>query len=95
MYVAIVHQVQDAQAFRSRGERLGDASNAPPGVVPRQFCPSKDLSTATCVWEAGSVDALRGYIDSTLGDSSENTYFEINTEYALGLPEPASAQIPS
>ena len=91
MYVAIVHQVQDAQAFLSRGERLADPSSAPPGVVPRQFCPSKDLSAATCVWEAASVDAVRDYIDSTLGDSSDNTYFEISTEYALRLPQPASA----
>jgi hypothetical protein len=90
MYVAIVHQVQDAHAFLSRGERLVDPSHAPPGVVPRQFCPSKDLSAATCVWEAGSVDAVRAYIDSTLGDASDNTYFEIDTEYALGLPEPAT-----
>jgi hypothetical protein len=92
MYVAIVHQVQDAQAFLSRGEPLDDPSNAPPGVVPRQFCPSKDLSMATCVWEADSLDAVRDYIDSTLGHSSDNTYFEINSEYALGLPEPATTQ---
>jgi len=38
------------------------------------------------------VDALRDYVDSTLGDSSDNTYFEINTEYAQGLPESAAAQ---
>ena len=74
----------------SRGEVLADRSNAPPGVLPRQFCPSRDLSAATCVWEAGSLDAARDYIDSTLGDSSDNTYFEIDTEYALGLPEPAT-----
>ncbi len=92
MFVAIVHKVQDGQAFLSRGERLTDPSNAPAGVVGRQFCPSKDLSAATCVWEGDSLDAVREYIDSTLGDSSENTYFEINTEYALGLPEPATAQ---
>jgi len=91
MYVAIVHQVQDAQAFLSRGERLADPSNTPPGVVPRQFCPSTDLTAAPCVWEAGSVEALRDYIDSTLGDASDNTYFEINTEYALGLPQTATA----
>ncbi len=63
-----------------------------PGVVPRQFCPSTDLSTATCVWEVGSVEAAREYADSTLGDSSQNRYFEINTEYALGVPEPATAK---
>jgi hypothetical protein len=92
MYVAVVHRINDAQAMLSRAEGLADPSNAPPGVVPRQFCPSQDLSAATCVWEASSIDAARDYIDSTLGDSSDNTYFEINTEYALGLPEPATTQ---
>ena len=90
MYVAVVHRIKDSQAMLSRGEGLADPSNAPPGVIPRQFCPSRDLSAATCVWEAGSLDAARDYIDSTLGDSSDNTYFEIDTEYALGLPEPAT-----
>ena len=92
MYVAVVHRIKDPHAMLTRGEGLADPSNAPPGVVPRQFCPSRDLSAATCVWEAGSVDAVRDYIDSMLGDSSDNTYFEINTENALGLPEPATAQ---
>jgi hypothetical protein len=92
MYVAIVHRVKDPQAMLARGEALTDPSNAPAGVVGRQFCPSRDLSAATCVWEAGSVDAVRDYVDATLGDASDNTYFEINTEYAQGLPEPATAQ---
>jgi len=86
----VVHRVKDSEAMLSRSEGLGDPSQAPPGVTPRQFCPSKALSAATCVWEADAVDAVRDYIDSTLGDSSENTYFEINEEYAQGLPEPAS-----
>jgi hypothetical protein len=90
VYVAVVHRVKDPQAMLSRGERLADPSSAPPEVVPRQFCPSKDLSAATCLWESGSVDAVRDYIDSTLGDSSDNTYFEINAEYAIGLPERAA-----
>lgn len=90
MYVAIVHRVRDAQAFSSQGEDLGDPSEAPAGVLPRQFCPSKDLTTATCVWEASSVDAVRDYVDSALGDSSDNTYFEIDSEHAQGLPERAT-----
>jgi hypothetical protein len=93
MYVAVVHKVKDPQALLSRGEGLGDPSNAPAGVTPRQFCPSKDLSVATCVWEADSVDVVRDYVDGTLGDSSEQSYFEINTEYAQGLPEPIGAKV--
>jgi hypothetical protein len=38
------------------------------------------------------VDAVRDYIDSTLGDSSDNSYFEVSTRHALGLPEPATAE---
>jgi hypothetical protein len=92
MYVAVVHNVKDPEAMLSRGKGLGDPSNAPPGVIPRQFCPSKDLSVATCVWEADSIDAVRDYTDGTLGDSSEQTYFEIDTEYAEGLPAPATVK---
>ena len=92
MYVGVVHKIKDPKAMLSRGESLSDPANAPPGMVGHQFCPSQDLSAATCLWEGDSVDAVRDYIDGTLGDSSENSYFEINTEYAQGLPAQATAQ---
>ena len=92
MYVGVMHQVKDPDAMLSRGQGLSDPSNAPSGVVPLQFCPSTDLSVATCVWEADSVDAVRDYVDGTLGDSSENSYFEISTERAQGLPTQAAAR---
>jgi hypothetical protein len=38
------------------------------------------------------VGELRAYVDAMLGDSSENTYFEVDTEQALGLPEKAFAR---
>lgn len=102
MYVAVIHRINDPQAVLSPSEGLGDASKAPSGLHPRQLCPtqappgvrarqfypSKDLSTATCLLEADSIEAVRDYIESTLGASSENRYFEINAEYARGLPEP-------
>jgi hypothetical protein len=91
MYVVVIHEINDLEAMMSRGESLGDPRNAPPGVRPRQFFPSVDGSRATCLWEADSVDAVRDYTDSTLGDSSENSYFEINSQHATGLPEAAAA----
>jgi hypothetical protein len=92
MFVGVMHRIKDPKTMLSRGEGLGDPSNAPRGVTPHQFCPSTDLSVATCVWEADSVDAVRDYIDGTLGDSSENSYFEISTENAQGLPTQAAAR---
>lgn len=88
MYVGVIHRIKDASAAFSRGERLME--DAPAGITGREFYPSKDMTTATCLWEAESLDALRDYIDSTLGDSSENTYFEVNTENATGLPKEAA-----
>jgi hypothetical protein len=92
MYVGVVHDIKDGKAMMERGQSLGDANNAPPGVVAHQFCPSTDLSVATCVWEADSVDAVRDYVDGALGDSSKNSYFEISTENAQGLPQQAAAR---
>ena len=46
---------------------------------------------AVCLWEGDSIDAIREYVDSVTGDASENAYFEINSEYAFGLPESAAA----
>ena len=90
MYVAVQHRIKDPEQFLS-GDPQEILDNAPAGVRGRQFFPSQDRSTAVCLWEGDSVDAVRGYVDSIPGDSSENTYFEINSEYAFGLPEEAAA----
>jgi hypothetical protein len=91
MYVVVRHQFKDPQTAFSRGEKLIKNEGAPPGVRGLQFYPSRDESAATCLWEADSVEAIQQYVDSTLGDSSVNTCYEVNTEQAfaerpLGLP---------
>lgn len=90
MYVAVQHRIKDPDQFFS-GDPQEIVDNAPAGVRGRQFFPSQDRSSAVCLWEGDSVDAVRGYVDSATGDASENTYFEINSEYAFGLPEGAAA----
>jgi hypothetical protein len=92
MYVGVIHNVKDPQAMLSRGQPLGDPANAPAGVRPLEFFPATDLKAATCLWEGDSVETVRDYIDGTLGDSCENSYFEISTEHALGLPQQETAQ---
>jgi hypothetical protein len=52
-----------------------------------QFYPSKDKVDVFCLWETESKDELREYVDATLGDSTKNTYFEVDAEIARGLPE--------
>jgi hypothetical protein len=91
MYVVVQHTFKDSQTAFARGEKLIKGADAPPGVRVLQFFPSTDASVATCLWESGSVDAVQGYVDSTLGDSSENACYEVDADQAfaerpLGLP---------
>jgi hypothetical protein len=91
MYVVVQHTFNDPQTAFARGEKLIKGADAPPGVRVLQFLPSTDASAATCLWESQSVDAVQGYVDATLGDSSKNTCYEVDagqafTERPLGLP---------
>jgi hypothetical protein len=92
MYVVVQHQIKDPEVAFARGEKLIKNEGAPAGVRGLQFYPSRDGSAVTCLWEAPSVRAVQTYVDSTLGDSSENTCYEVDTEQAfsrqpLGLRE--------
>jgi hypothetical protein len=91
MFVGIQHRIRDADAMLSRSEKLTE--NTPPGVQARQFCLSTDRQFATCIWEADSVQAVRDYIDGVQGDSSDNSYFEVDPQASVGLPQPATARV--
>ena len=88
MKIGVIHRISDPQAAQENGQPLFEQHE---GVRLLQFCPSQDFKTATCIWEADSVDAVRDWVDPTLGDASEQTYFEVNTEQAVGLSETAAA----
>ncbi len=98
MYVVVHHRIKDRQTAFSRGERLIKNEGAPAGVRGLQFYPSTDGAAITCLWEADSLGEVQEYVDSTLGDSSQNTCYEVDPEHAfaerpLGLP--ASPTLPA
>ena len=97
MYVVAVHRFKNPQLAFSRGERLIKNEGAPAGVVGLQFYPARDGQGATCLWEAPSAETVQRYVDSTLGDSSDNTVYEIDPEMAfsslpLGIRDAATAR---
>ena len=60
-----------------------------------QFYPSRDRSAVTCPWRPSLVESVQQYVDSTLGDASVNTCYEVDASQAfarqpLGLPESAA-----
>jgi hypothetical protein len=95
MYVVVQHTFKEPQTAFARGERLIKNEGAPIGVRGLQFYPARDGSGATCLWEADSVRSVQRYVDSTLGDSSENLCYEVDANQAfaeqpLGLPTRAT-----
>lgn len=89
MYVIVQHQVKDPEKFFA--DPGGVAQRAPAGVLGRIFCPSRDRTTAVCLWEADSVSSVRDYLDPVTAGVSENAYFEVGAEHAIGLPATAAA----
>jgi hypothetical protein len=86
MYVVARHRIKDAERFLSLAQVA--AEQAPPGVYGRQFCPSCDGSEAVCLWETDSLETVKNYLDSLVGEASDNAYFQVSTEQAIGIPEP-------
>ena len=85
MYLVVHHRVIDREKFLATDPKdLG--GNAPSGVVVRHFLPATDASAADCLWEAGSLDTLRAYLDPATSGITENTYFEVDARAAMGLP---------
>src|SRR6186997_1953623 len=83
MYVVVQHEIKNPPVALSRGEKLMKNAGAPAGVRVLQFYPSRDRSAVTCLWEAPSMGLVQSYVDSTLGDSSENTCYDVDSEYAF------------
>jgi hypothetical protein len=93
LYVVVQHRFKDRETAWARGEKLIKNEGAPPGVRGLEFYPSRDGSMATCLWEADSVDDIQSYVDSTLGDSSENLCYEVDAEQSFA-ERPSEIQEP-
>ncbi len=88
MYVTAIHQITDPEKFR-QGVRAATppASEFPAGIVLHSMFSNPDDTKAVCLWEAETVDAVRDLVASVVGQFSQNEYFEVNKETALGLPD--------
>ena len=95
MYVVVQHRIKDPQQAFARGERLIKNEGAPAGVHGLQFYPSQDGSAVTCLWEAPSVDAVQGYVDETLGDSSENLCYAVDAQQSFSRQPAAIPETPA
>ena len=83
MHIVVEHTITNPDVFFGLAQRV---TEAPPGINPLQFFPSMNKDRAVCLWEAKSVDALKGFLEPLTAKSSRNTYYAVDSTKAMGLP---------
>ena len=88
MYIVAEHTITNPDVFFGLASKVTDA---PSGINPIQFFPSVNKDRAVCLWEAKSVDALKGFLEPLIAQSSRNIYYAVDSTVAIGLPGKKSA----
>ena len=83
MYIVVEHTITNPDDFFGVAEKV---AAAPPGFTALHFFPSISKDRAVCLWEAKSVDALKGFLDPLIAQCSRNTYYAVDSTKAMGLP---------
>jgi hypothetical protein len=87
MIIVVNHKINNPTDFWASAQK--SLPELPAGGVQRvlQVMPNKDMNTATCVWEADSIETLDAYLRSKVQDWSTETYYELNSAAAMGVPQ--------
>ena len=83
MYVVVEHEIDDPAAFWSRAEEA--LPGLPAGTQLRQSYPNPDGSRCVCIWEANSLEDVRGFVETNVGSLSRNDYYPLDTQKAVGF----------
>ena len=82
MHVVAVHDISDPATFWGAAQEL----KLPDGVALHSTIPNPGGTRAVCVWEADSVDIVKGIVEREVGHVSKNEYFPVDDSNAMGLP---------
>ena len=89
MHVSVHHAITDPQKWAQLTQNIMtmvEQGRLPQGLKALMYLPGTDGRKADCLWEAQSLDALKGFLDREIGTAARNDYFQINSEAAFGLP---------
>jgi hypothetical protein len=89
MFVLVEHTITNPDAFFGLVSKIAEA---PSGIRSLQFFPSINKDRAVCLWEANSVDALKGFLEPLSAKYSRNTYYTVDNAKAIGLPTSVTQQ---
>ena len=87
MFIVVDHTITNSDVFFGLVEK---AANAPAGLKVMQFLPSMSKDRGICLWDATSVDALKGFLEPLTAQCARNTYYTVDSAKAMGLPTMAA-----
>jgi hypothetical protein len=79
MQVSVIHRISDPEGFQQAEQQAMDAG-LPEGFSLPVHAATPDHTTAICIWDGPSVDAVRALVESVVGEYSENEYFEMELD---------------
>jgi len=85
MYVVVNHAINDTARFWAAAESV--TTGLPAGLKVIHTFPSPDGRKAVCLWEAGSVEALRNFLDPATAGMARNEYFEAPNKEGMAIPK--------
>ena len=85
MHVGVIHRISNPAAFQ-QAEQEAIAAGLPAGFHLPVHAETPDHTTAICIWDGPSVEAVRDLVESVVGEYSRNEYFEMELESS---PTPA------
>jgi hypothetical protein len=95
MYVLVQHYVSNPRTFWS--DVRSALPTLPQYIALRHCFPTPDGTHAVCVWEAESVEDVRGFLEAYVGHVSRNLYFAVENETGIAIPtrlDPVPGAVP-
>jgi hypothetical protein len=89
MVVSIHHQITDPKKWEEIVSKIGpmvEQGKMPKGLKPLFYLPSTDGHKADCVWEGGSLEEVKRFLEPLTSSAARNEYMQINADQAMGLP---------
>ncbi len=90
MYVLVEHHINDPSAFWPTDVEAFKAA-IPSHLTLHHAFAARDGNHGVCLWEAESVETLRGWLDPAMGDTSRNVYHEVVNREGIATPAAVAA----
>jgi len=85
MYIVVHHDISNTDDFWASAQR--NLPKLPEAGVRRvvSLFPNQTMDKCTCVWEADSIETLNEYLREKVGNSSNDSFYQVNEATAVGL----------